>query len=163
MVVVQCPCPRNQLAGGLVYPIQAYSTFPLPVLKNRLLFVLFLLLFSGLLTAIPAARASHLLGCDMTYAALGGNQYRVKFRLYRDCSGIPASPFTLECRNGGCNASATVTAPLVQQGPTVAASPLGPNTPGSCQSPSSLYPLYDFTTYQADVTLPPGQWTLSTS
>ena len=81
-------------------------------MRNRLRFILFLLLFSGLLTAMPAARASHLLGCDMTYASLGGNQYRVKFRLYRDCSGIQASGFTLECRNGGCNTAATVTTPL---------------------------------------------------
>ena len=132
-------------------------------MQKCLPFLLFLLLCSGLLTSMPTARASHLLGCDMTYTSLGGNQYRVKFRLYRDCSGIPASAFILECRNGGCNATATVMAPLVQQGPTVAATPLGPNTPGTCQNPSALYPLYDFTTYQADVTLPPGQWTLSTS
>ncbi|GAB2854788.1 hypothetical protein GCM10027044_13180 [Hymenobacter ruber] len=99
----------------------------------------------------------------MTYTSLGNNQYRVKFRLYRDCSGIQASPFVLECRNGGCNASATVTAPLVQQGNTLAATPLCPSTPGSCASPSSLYPLYDFTNYEATVTLPPGQWTMSTS
>ena len=118
-------------------------------MKNRLPFVFFLLLFSGLLTSVPAARASHLLGCDMTYVALGNNQYRVSFRLYRDCSGIPASGFTLACRNGGCNATASVSAPLMQQGPTVAASPLGPNTPGTCQNPSALYPLYDFTTYAA--------------
>ncbi|MBH8559228.1 T9SS type A sorting domain-containing protein [Hymenobacter negativus] len=133
-------------------------------MKNRLPIVLFILLFAcGLLGGLPSAQASHLLGCDMTYTSLGNNQYRVKFRLYRDCSGIQASPFVLECRNGGCNATATVTAPLVQQGPTVTANPLGPNTPGTCASPSALYPLYDFTTYEATVTLPPGQWTMSTS
>ncbi|WP_345055460.1 T9SS type A sorting domain-containing protein [Hymenobacter glaciei] len=44
----------------------------------------------------------------------------------------------------------------------MAATPLGPNTPGSCQAPSAIYPLYDFTTYAATVTLPPGQWTMST-
>ena len=122
-----------------------------------------LLLGLMLLVGLPAAQASHLLGCDMTYTSLGANRYRVKFRLYRDCSGIPASAFTLECRNGGCNATASVTAPLVQLGATVSATPLCPGTPGTCQNPSSIYPLYDFTTYQADVMLPPGQWTLSTS
>ena len=122
-----------------------------------------LLLGFMLLVGLPAAQASHLLGCDMTYTSLGANRYRVKFRLYRDCSGIPASAFTLECRNGGCNATASVTAPLVQLGATVSATPLCPGTPGTCQNPSSIYPLYDFTTYQADVMLPPGQWTLSTN
>ncbi|MBU6119992.1 gliding motility-associated C-terminal domain-containing protein [Hymenobacter siberiensis] len=123
-----------------------------------------LLLFAcSLLGGLPSARASHLLGCDMTYTSLGNNQYRVKFRLYRDCSGITASPFTLSCRNGGCNATATVSAPLVQQGVPLAATPLCPSTPNSCANPSSLYPLYDFTNYEATVTLPPGQWTMSTS
>ena len=75
----------------------------------------------SLLVGLGPAQASHLLGVDMTDIALGNNQYRVKFRLYRDCSGIQASPFVLECRNGGCNA--TVSAPLVQQGLTVAATP----------------------------------------
>ena len=123
-----------------------------------------LLLFAcSLLGGLPSAWASHLLGCDMTYTSLGNNQYRVKFRLYRDCSGITASPFTLSCRNGGCNATATVSAPLVQQGIPLAATPLCPSTPNSCANPSSLYPLYDFTNYEATVTLPPGQWTMSTS
>ena len=129
-------------------------------MRNRLPFVLFLLLLLG---GLPSAQASHLLGCDMTYTSLGNNQYRVKFRLYRDCSGIQASGFTLECRNGGCNAVATVTAPLVQQGLTIVANPLGPNTPGTCANPSAIYPLYDFTNYEATVTLFPGQWTMSTS
>ena len=132
-------------------------------MKQRLLFSGFLLLGFLLLLGVPAAQASHLLGCDMTYTSLGNNQYRVKFRLYRDCSGIPASGFTLECRNGGCNSPATVSAPLVLQGAPVAATPLCPGVPNSCSNPSSLYPLYDFANYQADVTLSPGQWTLSTS
>ncbi len=117
----------------------------------------------ALLGGLPTARASHLLGCDMTYTALGGNQYRVRFRLYRDCSGIPANPFMLECRNGGCNAPASISVPLAQVGATVSATPLCPSTPGTCQNPSSIYPLYDFTTYEATVALVPGQWTLSTS
>ena len=131
-------------------------------MKHRLL-LCFWLLTGALLGCLPAAHATHLLGCDMTYTALGGNQYRVNFRLYRDCSGVttPVS-FDLVCRNGGCNALASVTATLLPQGPSVAASPLGPNTPGSCQNPSAVFPLYDFTTYAATVTLPPGQWTMST-
>ena len=132
-------------------------------MKKILQSFIFLFFTCGLLGGLPSAWASHLLGCDMTYTSLGNNQYRVKFRLYRDCSGITALPFTLECRNGGCNASATVSAPLVQQGVSVSATPLCPSTPGTCANPSSLYPLFDFTNYEATVTLPPGQWTVSTS
>jgi len=129
------------------------------ILQSFTLLLVAFCLFGGL----PTARASHLLGCDMTYTSLGNNQYRVKFRLYRDCSGITASGFTLSCRNGGCNAPVTVSAPLVQQGNIVAATPLCPSNPATCASPSGSYPLYDFANYEATVTLPPGQWTLSTS
>ena len=130
--------------------------------KNLLL--AFLFMFTGsLLMGLGPARASHLLGADMTYTALGNNQYRVNFRVYNDCAGITTPGYTLECRNGGCNATATVTAALVAQGSPVIPLPLCPGTPGSCASPSSVYSLYNFTTYQATVTLPPGQWTMSTS
>ncbi|GAA4037523.1 hypothetical protein GCM10022409_23240 [Hymenobacter glaciei] len=99
----------------------------------------------------------------MTYTSLGGNQYKVRFRLYRDCSGAgtPTS-FDLECRNGGCNAPASVTASLMPVGQTIAATPLCPTNPTTCSNPSGTYPLYDFTNYEATVTLPPGQWTMST-
>ena len=132
-------------------------------MKKPLQSFLFLLFVCCWLGGLQPVRASHLLGCDMTYTSLGANRYRVKFRLYRDCSGIPASGFTLECRNGGCTATATVTAALVQQGATISATPLCPSTPGTCANPSSIYPLYDFTNYEATVTLPPGQWTMSTN
>ena len=122
-----------------------------------------LLVACALLGGVPSARASHLLGCDMTYTALGNNQYRVKFRLYRDCSGITASGFMLSARNGGCSAPATVTAPLVLQGAIVPATPLCPSNPATCANPSGAFPLYDFANYEATVTLPPGQWTLSTN
>jgi len=132
-------------------------------MKNVLHRFLFLLFGIGLLGGLPAAQASHLLAGDMTYTSLGNNQYRVKFRLYRDCSGITASGFTLSCRNGGCNAPVTVSAPLVQQGNVVPASPLCASNPATCANPNAAFPLFDFTSYEATVTLPPGQWTLSTS
>ncbi len=122
-----------------------------------------LLFVSGLLGGLPAAYASHLLGCDMTYTSLGANQYRVKFRLYRDCSGITASPFTLEARNGGCSSPASLSVPLVAQGAPIAATPLCPSNTATCSNPTGAYPLFDFANYEATVTLPPGQWILSTS
>ena len=133
-------------------------------MKKLLLSSWLLLLACALLGGLPAARASHLPGCDMTYNSLGGNQYRVKFRLYRDCSGLVSTPlsFPLECHTGGCNNPASVIATLVQQGPTIAATPLCPTNPTTCGNPSGNYPLYDFTNYEATVTLTPGQWTMST-
>lgn len=132
----------------------------LSVMRNRLPLLLAFLL-AGLLGSAPKARASHLLGGDLTYTSLGNNQYRVKFRLYRDCSGIVPSPFTLECRDGGCNATATLTAPLVQQGAVETGNPFcAAVSSGPCQGPAGL-PNYDRYTYQATVALPPGNWTLS--
>ena len=130
-------------------------------MKKTLLSYWLLLWGCALLGGLPAARASHLLGCDMTYTSLGGDRYRVKFRLYRDCSGIQAASFNLECRDGGCNAPAAITATLLQQGQTIAATPLCPTNPTTCSNPSGTYPLYDFANYEATVTLVPGQWTMS--
>jgi hypothetical protein len=131
-------------------------------MKNRLPFLIFLLICA--LLSGPSAHSSHLLGGDMTYTSLGNNQYRVKFRLYRDCSGITpgAGDFTLSCRNGGCNATATVSAPLVQQGAVEAGNPFcSAVSAGPCQGPTGL-PNYDVYNFQATVILPPGNWILST-
>lgn len=115
--------------------------------------------FMGLFFAGPAA-ASHMQGGDLTYTSLGNNRYRVTLHLYRDCSGIFPSPFTLECRNGGCNTAATVTAPLVQVGSPVIGRQYCATLTGICDGSVTNTQAY---TYTADVTLPPGQWKLSTS
>ena len=134
-------------------------------MKKIVQFFTLLLFAFALLGGAPEARASHLLGGDMTYVSLGNNQYRVKFRLYRDCSGITpgASDFTLECRNGGCNVAASVSAPLVQQGAVESGNPFCTAvSSGPCQGPAGL-PNYDIYNYLATVTLPPGNWTMSTN
>ncbi len=50
--------------------------------------------------------ASHAMGADLTYECLGGNQYRLTYSFYRDCSGIsaPASVnvnYSSSCFGGG--------------------------------------------------------------
>ncbi|MBF9221914.1 T9SS type A sorting domain-containing protein [Hymenobacter ruricola] len=140
-------------------------------MKNRLPFLSFLLVLGSLLLgSAQEARASHLLGGDMTYVSLGNNQYRVKFRLYRDCTGILPTPgdFVLACRNGGntappfCNVTASVTATFVQQGAVEAGNPFcAAASAGPCQGPTGL-PNYDVYNFLTTVTLPPGNWTLST-
>ncbi|WP_210520249.1 T9SS type A sorting domain-containing protein [Hymenobacter terricola] len=122
----------------------------------------FLLLLTGLsLWAAQPAAASHLQGGDLTYAALGNNRYRVTLHIYRDCSGILPSPFTLECRNGGCNTAATVTAPFVQVGAAIAGRQYCATLTGICGGTVTNSEAY---TYSVDVTLPPAaHWVLSTS
>ncbi|MDO7854724.1 T9SS type A sorting domain-containing protein [Hymenobacter convexus] len=130
-------------------------------MKNRLPLI-FLLFLVGLLGSSRVARASHMLGGDMTYVSLGNNQYRVQFRLYRDCSGIAPSQFDLSCKNGGCSATAAIITPFVQQGAVQAGNPFCTAvSSGPCQGPAGL-PNYDVYNYVATVTLPPGQWILST-
>ncbi|NDC29341.1 MAG: hypothetical protein EBZ58_00070 [Bacteroidetes bacterium] len=48
-----------------------------------------LLLLLPFFLAMPKANASHLTGGDMSYECLGGGQYRITFKVYRDCQGIP--------------------------------------------------------------------------
>lgn len=54
----------------------------------------FLILFIvGLLSLVSTPTkvyASHFAAGDLTYECIGGNDYKVTYVLYRDCSGIPA-------------------------------------------------------------------------
>ena len=103
--------------------------------------------------------ASHMQGGDLTYAALGNNCYRVTLHHYRDCLGILSSPFTFECRSGGCNAMATITALFVQvDGPAIGRQYCATLT-GICTSNGPIHS--ETYTYTVDVTLPPAtHWVL---
>jgi hypothetical protein len=46
------------------------------------------ILFAFLFMKAGYCIASHAVGADLTYVSLGGNNYRIFFTLYRDCSGI---------------------------------------------------------------------------
>jgi len=51
-------------------------------MKKLLLTILVLLSFSS------ATYASHVMGADITYTCLGGDQYQINLTIYRDCAGI---------------------------------------------------------------------------
>ncbi|MEO8087545.1 MAG: T9SS type A sorting domain-containing protein [Bacteroidota bacterium] len=51
-----------------------------------------ILLFIFLLGKNENCHASHVVGADLTYLCLGGNNYRFFFTLYRDCSGVSVNP-----------------------------------------------------------------------
>ncbi|MBP7388917.1 MAG: hypothetical protein KA841_00855, partial [Chitinophagales bacterium] len=50
--------------------------------------VLAALLFFAAFFFTNTASASHIMGSDISFRCLGGNQYEVVVTVYRDCSGI---------------------------------------------------------------------------
>jgi hypothetical protein len=72
------------------------------------------LLLAGVLMTFSAqeVRASHAIGGDMSYTNIGPGLFIVKYRFYRDCSGISApADFTLEYSATGCGPTGTGTNP----------------------------------------------------
>lgn len=66
-------------------------------------------LLSGLLLSIPA-NASHIMGGELTYTWLGGNDYRFELNYYRDCQGITASAtMSLQIQSASCGISTFLT------------------------------------------------------
>ena len=55
------------------------------VLKSLLVPVFLSLIF--VLSATSSVKASHVMGADLTYECLGGDTYRIRLTLYRNCEG----------------------------------------------------------------------------
>ncbi|MFN6943563.1 MAG: hypothetical protein ACK4ND_01345, partial [Cytophagaceae bacterium] len=55
--------------------------------RSLFFIVLFNLFFS------TNADATHVVGADISYRCLGDNEYEFTLNVYRDCDGIPVSPF----------------------------------------------------------------------
>ncbi len=53
-------------------------------------------------------KASHASGAELTYECLGGNQYRLHYNFYRDCSGIAAPSMITVNYSSSCFAAGTV-------------------------------------------------------
>ena len=71
--------------------------------------LLFLLFFSAAALIPSRSEASHAVAADLTYQYLSPNTYKVTFRFYRDCYGIPA-PTTVDINyTSSCNAGGYVT------------------------------------------------------
>jgi gliding motility-associated-like protein len=109
-------------------------------------------------------KASHIAALDLTLTCIGGNDYIVRFVLYRDCSGINAPtsvPLTFVCTSNPAYNFNLSSIPMVAgSGQEV--------TPGCSAMPTkcaggSLYGLREYV-YQAQVTLPPCNfWQVSWS
>ncbi|RSK37141.1 gliding motility-associated C-terminal domain-containing protein [Hymenobacter metallilatus] len=111
------------------------------------------------------ARASHAQGGQLTYTALGNNQYRISCRFFRDCSGIAApTTLSLSVKNGSCSAAAT-TYTLNQVGALENGSPYCASVPGGpTQCTSTGRTNFQTAKYETTITLPPAaEWILSVS
>ncbi|GAA3923921.1 gliding motility-associated C-terminal domain-containing protein [Hymenobacter algoricola] len=128
----------------------------------------YLLLFAWCLSlaGMQSAQASHMQGGQLTYLAMGNNQYKVQLTVFRDCSGVAFSGITpdLEYRTTGCSGGPwpkirMLLVPGTQKigDPYCANFPGGPSPCGSGKATN-----YETGIFEATVTLPPAaEWTLS--
>ena len=76
--------------------------------------------------------ASHSMGADMTYQCLGGNTYKIRLSFYRDCFGIPASPYAVvNLHSTNCNIDTfAILDPIPGTGQEI--TPLCPSATSTC-------------------------------
>ncbi|GAB3873809.1 hypothetical protein GCM10028824_26010 [Hymenobacter segetis] len=122
------------------------------------------LLIGLLLGFISPARASHIMGGQLTYRWVSGSTYEVTLVLYGDCTGIylPTGSVTILAQNNGCNSTA-VTAALVPLGTSQTIQPYCSSVQQQviC-SAASTRPLTYFQSYRGTISLPPAaNWVLS--
>lgn len=132
---------------------------------TRHLFTCFTVLFSILFQA-NVAEASHALGAELTYRALGNNQYRLKLTFYRDCAGsvqIGNIDNDIAISSSCFNTSVS----LQLQDPPVYGPPLDQylqdyeipvycqSAGTTCSSSSNPYPGIQEIVFEGTVTLPP--------
>jgi hypothetical protein len=81
-----------------------------------------LLVLVGLVLGLAApARATHILGGQLTYRYVSGNTYEVTLSFYRDCTGIslPTTAIVTARSSSFCSGGSTVTATLQATGMAV--------------------------------------------
>ncbi|MCO6499906.1 MAG: hypothetical protein J5I47_05940, partial [Vicingus serpentipes] len=95
------------------------------------------------------AKASHVVGGEINYECLGGNQYRIFVRAYRDCSGINfPDPARVDVYNSAGTKLQTISIPLP------ATVTLTPTPPGPCtEVPTGV--CVEAVEYITTVSLPP--------
>jgi hypothetical protein len=112
------------------------------------------------LSAGPALASFHQ-GAQLTYRPLGNNRYRVTYQMHHDCNVIAAAVFAnLVAQAGPCGTSSPLDFTLgMTRTNVVIGTPYCPTAGNLCGSTSLANT--EVLVYEADVTLPPAQWTLS--
>lgn len=121
------------------------------------------ILFLILVQLPNALFATHVQGGDITYECLGGNQYRIKMALYRDCAGVAApTTITVNAKSASCVEDFNITLNRVA-GTGVEVSPICPSLQTVCTGGS--YPGVQEYIYQGIVTLPAqcSDWVFSSN
>ncbi len=114
--------------------------------------ILLLLVTVGVFAFNQKAEASHAAGGEILYELVPNttNTYKIIFKFYRDCSGIPVATTQTLCYNNSCSQPTTsIPMPMVS-GPTVVSSGC-PNFPNSCNNGSN--PGYEEYIYETQLTL----------
>jgi hypothetical protein len=122
-------------------------------------FLFLLLIFCG-----KSGFGSHMMGADISYECLGGNQYRITLNVYRDCSGISMNgSYTVTISSASCGISQTLS--LAQVGTGVEVTPLcDSQLPQSTCNGGTLPGVQQYV-YQNTITLPQqcSDWIISTT
>ncbi|MCB9232665.1 MAG: hypothetical protein H6581_13425 [Bacteroidia bacterium] len=109
------------------------------------------LAFFLLLITSQQVKASHAMGADLTYECILGNQYRIRLKLWRDCSGVqPLTSQTVTYSSATCGVNSSISLPMV--GTKKEITPLCPSQTSTCNNGSA--PGIEEFTYQATVNLP---------
>jgi len=110
----------------------------------------FLLLFQS-----TEARATHIMGGDLTYTCLGGSTYMMQIRLFRDCNGIAlGNTANITLSSPSCGTQ-TIGLNLLNGYPIVI-TPLCPNEPDRCVNGFGTYGVEEYV-YKGPITLS-GCW-----
>jgi hypothetical protein len=120
-----------------------YSFFRFNLLK-LLIPTLFFLFF------LSHTHATHLMGGDLSYECLGGNQYKITLKVYRDCNGINAGSYEVIYITANCGTG-------YQTMSKTSITEITPTCPGftgsSCNGGSGTYGVEEHI-YQTTVTIP---------
>jgi len=103
---------------------------------KKLVKVLFVLLIS--LSSYSGAKATHMMGSDLTWKCVGQDSFLIKLVVYRDCNGVylSSTPITFTCATTG----ATITSLSIGVGTPVDITPVCNSSCTRCQSTSCSFP-----------------------
>lgn len=131
-------------------------------MPNRLNNLLWILL--SLVWISRDGYASHMMGADLSYVCLGGNQYRIVLNVYRDCSGISVNAsYTVTVSSASCGVTQTLT--LSQVGAGTEVSPLCASQLPFSSCNGGTLPGVEQYVYDGTITLPQScaDWIISTT